>query len=60
MALAAYAASNLVYAGSVLVVKYPLPALALDLGNYFRATGRFIWPLAYSLAILPVALIFRS
>lgn len=60
VALAAYAASNLVYAGSVLVVKYPLPALALDLGNYFRATGRFIWPLAYSLAILPVALIFRS
>ena len=59
-ALAVYAASNFVYAGSVLLIQYPLPTLAVELGNYFRATGRFIWPLAYSLAILPVALIFRS
>jgi hypothetical protein len=57
--LAAYAASNLVYASDVLLVAYPLPQFAIDLGNYFRATGRFIWPLAYSLMILPVACIFR-
>ncbi len=60
LAFAAYAASNFVYAGTVLVVHYPLPQFAIDLGNYFRATGRFIWPLAYSLMILPLALIFRT
>jgi Family of unknown function (DUF6311) len=58
-ALAVYAASNLVYAGNTLVIHYGLPQLGLDLGNYFRATGRFIWPLAYSLAILPLACLFR-
>jgi Family of unknown function (DUF6311) len=57
-ACAVYAASNLVYAGNVLLIAYPLPPFALELGNYFRATGRFIWPLAYSLAVLPVAFIF--
>jgi uncharacterized protein DUF6311 len=59
VAFAVYAASNLVYLSDRLVVAYPLPQFALDLGNYFRATGRFIWPLAYSLMLLPVALIFR-
>ena len=39
--------------------RYPLPTFLIDLGNYFRATGRFIWPLAYSLTILPVAALFR-
>ena len=58
-ALAIYAASNVVYAGNVLLIHYYVPQLAIDLGNYFRATGRFIWPLAYSLAILPVACIFK-
>ena len=58
--LAVFAASNVVYAGNMLLLEYRLPAAALDLANYFRATGRFIWPLAYSLAILPVALIFRT
>jgi hypothetical protein len=57
---AVYAASNLVYAGSVLLISYDLPAAALSLGNYFRATGRFIWPLAYSLTLLPLAWLFRS
>jgi hypothetical protein len=60
LAFAVYAASNLVYAGTVLVVHYPLPQFAIDLGNYYRATGRFIWPLAYSLMVLPLALIFRA
>ena len=58
-AFAVYAASNLVYAGTVLVVKYPLPQVVMDLGNYYRATGRFIWPVAYSLMILPIAALFR-
>ena len=59
VALAAYAASNRVYAGGTLLVSYDLPGFALDLGNYFRATGRFIWPLAYSLTLLPLACLFR-
>ena len=56
---AAYAASNRVYAGNTLIVSYDLPGFALDFGNYFRATGRFIWPLAYSLTLLPLACLFR-
>jgi hypothetical protein len=59
LAFALYAASNVVYVSDILMVQYPLPQAVIDLGNYFRATGRFIWPLAYSLAILPVACIFR-
>jgi hypothetical protein len=59
VAFAVYAASHLVYLSNVLLIAYPLPQAAIDLGNYFRATGRFIWPLAYSLMILPVAVIFR-
>lgn len=55
LALAVYAASNVVYAGGTRVIAYELPQAAIDLGNYLRATGRFIWPLAYALAILPVA-----
>jgi Family of unknown function (DUF6311) len=58
-AFAIYAASNVVYAGNVLLIQYDLPQFAVDLGNYFRATGRFIWPLAYSLALLPIACIFK-
>jgi hypothetical protein len=60
IAFSAYAASNVVYAGSTLVISYGLPEFVVDLCNYFRATGRFIWPLSYSLTILPVALIFRQ
>jgi len=57
--LAVFAASNRVYAGETLVLAYELPGFAMDLGSSFRATGRFIWPLAYSLTILPLACLFR-
>jgi hypothetical protein len=57
--LALYAASNRVYAGSTLVLSYDLPPVLLELCSYFRASGRFIWPLSYSLAVLPVACLFR-
>lgn len=59
VALAVYAASNRIYAGGTQLVSFDLPAFALDLGNYFRATGRFIWPLAYGLTLLPLAGLFR-
>jgi len=58
-ACALYAASNRIYAGSILVASFELPGPLLNLGNYFRATGRFIWPLAYSLTLLPLACLFR-
>jgi hypothetical protein len=56
---AAYAASNLIYLGPTLLVSCPLPPALVDIGNYFRATGRFIWPLGYSLSLLPLACLFR-
>ena len=59
LALAVFAASNRVYAGSSLVFSYPLPALAQDMGSLFRATGRFIWPLAYGLTLIPLCCLFR-
>jgi hypothetical protein len=57
--LALYAASNRVYAGATLVLSYDLPPVLLELCSYFRASGRFIWPLSYSLAVLPLACLFR-
>ena len=36
-----------------------MPPALLDLCNYFRASGRFIWPVAYALATLPVAFLFK-
>lgn len=57
--LAVYAATNRVYFGSTLVLEYFLPNRVIALFSYFRGTGRFIWPLAYSLIVLPVALAFR-
>jgi hypothetical protein len=56
---AIYAASNQVYVGGTLLLAYDLPKAILDLCNYFRASGRFIWPLAYALTILPLASLFR-
>lgn len=54
-----YAASNKVYFSDTLLVSYYLPDRAIELGNYFRATGRFIWPLAYVLILVPLAGLFR-
>ena len=59
LAIASFAASNKVYFGASLLIQYDLPQAAIELANYFRASGRFIWPLAYSLAILPTACLFR-
>jgi hypothetical protein len=57
---AVYAASNRVYAGSTLILDYRLPTGIESLGGFFRATGRFIWPVAYALIVLSVACAFRS
>ncbi|HEY7500985.1 MAG TPA: DUF6311 domain-containing protein [Vicinamibacterales bacterium] len=58
-ACAIYAASNRVYAGSTLVLSYDVPARVESLASFFRATGRFIWPVAYSVVALSLACVFR-
>ena len=57
--MAVFAASNRVYAGETLLFSYDLPRLVFDVSSSFRASGRFIWPLAYSLTLLPLACLFR-
>ena len=59
VALAGCAASNRVYLGGLLIASYELPQLALDVASAFRASGRFIWPLAYGLTLLPLACLHR-
>ena len=56
---AIFAASNRVYAGGSLIVSYYLPPQIEALAAFFRATGRFIWPVAYALVGLSVAATFR-
>jgi hypothetical protein len=58
-ALALWAASNRLYVGSRLLVAVNLSARLTDLANYFRASGRFIWPVAYMAMLAPVAVIAR-
>jgi Family of unknown function (DUF6311) len=58
--LALAAASNKVYAGSRLLLAYNLPGVVESVAGAFRATGRFIWPVAYTLMIVPLAFVFRQ
>jgi hypothetical protein len=58
-ALALFAASNRIFFGSTQLAFFPLPPRALHVASMFRASGRFVWPLAYCLALLPLAGIFR-
>lgn len=55
-----YAASDRVYLGPDLVLAYDLPGVLAEGFAYFRASGRFIWPLAYALPVLALALVFRD
>jgi hypothetical protein len=56
---ALYAASNRIYVGGTLVADIHLPPAIFELGSYFRASGRFVWPLSYTLGLLPVAFVCR-
>src|SRR5262249_13987292 len=58
--LAGAAASNKVYAGSTWLFTYNLPGVVEGVAGAFRATGRFIWPVAYALMIVPLAFVFRQ
>jgi hypothetical protein len=56
---AAYAASNRVYAGSTLLLSYDVTPRIEGLASFFRATGRFIWPVVYAVVPLSLACVFR-
>ena len=49
--LTIYALSNEVYAGQVLVLSYPswLAEYVRLIGDYFRVSGRFFWPVEYAI-----------
>lgn len=47
-ALLAWALSNEVYLGEVMLLRVPLPQVLLDtVLAWFRSSGRFVWPLAW-------------
>jgi hypothetical protein len=56
---AAFAAAPRVFVGSYLLLDLQLPPWATDIGSLFRANGRFIWILAYALAVFPLALLLK-
>lgn len=56
LALALWAVSNTVYLGPVRVLSYPLPDVLLKtVLAWFRAEGRFFWPVAWLIAALGIA-----
>jgi hypothetical protein len=56
LTLTAWALSNRVYLGSYLLFSYPLPKFLLHtVLDWFRADGRFFWPVAWMIIGLGVA-----
>jgi hypothetical protein len=55
-ALTFYALSNTIYVFYIKLISYPVPAvLERTVLGWFRAGGRFFWPVAYTLVALAVA-----
>jgi hypothetical protein len=50
-----FALSNVIYLGPIRVLTIPLPAPIMHFAAMFRSTGRFVWPVMYSLAALAIA-----
>ena len=50
-----FALSNTVFLGPVQLVHVPLPDRVLQFAAMFRSTGRFFWPVMYSMAALAIA-----
>jgi hypothetical protein len=50
----AFALSNTVYIGGSRLLSIPLPGPIFDLASMFRSSGRFFWPVMYSLAALSI------
>jgi hypothetical protein len=60
VAMAIFAASNRVYLSSLLIIDLPLHGPVAATANIFRASGRFVWPLAYTLGPVALARILRG
>jgi hypothetical protein len=56
VAFTLYALSNTIYAFHIKLISYPVPdVLERTVLGWFRAGGRFFWPVAYTLVALAVA-----
>jgi hypothetical protein len=51
--------SNTVYFGNHQILSYELPAIIEKLVNIFRSSGRFFWPVTYSLLVFCTLLTLR-
>ena len=50
-----FALSNIVYFGPLQILHIPLPERILQVASNFRSTGRFFWPVMYTLTVLAIA-----
>ena len=50
-----FALSNTIYLGPLQLLHISLPEKAMQLAAIFRSTGRFFWPVMYSIAALAIA-----
>ncbi len=57
--LTLFAVSNEIYAGTLKLASIILPNLLEKFFNVFRASGRFFWPVGYSLLFISLALLLR-
>ncbi len=55
-----YALSNKAYLNTQLLWNIPLSGFVLKLCSYFRASGRFIWPVFYFLVLFGIISIIRN
>jgi hypothetical protein len=49
-----YALSNVIYVGGFRLLHVPIPEWAIQLAATLRATGRFFWPMMYTLTALAI------
>lgn len=54
-----FALSNNIHFGSLRVIKLPLPDIFLDILNIFRSSGRFFWPVFYSIILFNIYLLIK-
>lgn len=59
IAYTAYSLSSHIYFGSTQVLELKYPPLFDYVTSQFRASGRFFWPVAYSLMIFALLMLFR-
>jgi hypothetical protein len=50
-----FALSNAIYLGPLRLAYLPLPTFIMQFASMFRSTGRFFWPVMYSITALAIA-----